>query len=169
MELRSFEAIVQSLNAAGVRYLIAGGMAVVVHGYVRLTMDLDLILDLQEENLRAAVKSLGSLEYRPRAPVPLEQFIDAGIRAQWVREKQLTVFSLFSPVHDKTEIDLFVEAPLDFARAHASAVWIEVAPGLAAPFVSLEDLLELKKQAARPRDILDIEQLKKLGSEKSHG
>ena len=61
MELRSVESIVKSLNAAGVRYLIAGGMAVVAHGYLRLTMDLDLILDLNEENLRAAVGALSEL------------------------------------------------------------------------------------------------------------
>jgi hypothetical protein len=110
MELRSVEEIVRTLNAAGVRYLIAGGMAVVAYGYVRLTMDLDLILDLDEDNLRAATKSLAALDYRPLAPVPLEEFTDAGIRAQWVREKQLRVFTLFSPVHGQTEIDLFVEA-----------------------------------------------------------
>ncbi len=36
MTKRSVEAIVDALNAAGVRYLIAGGLAVVAHGYVRL-------------------------------------------------------------------------------------------------------------------------------------
>ncbi len=34
MKLASFEAIVRSLNAAGVRYLIAGGLAVNAHGYL---------------------------------------------------------------------------------------------------------------------------------------
>ena len=169
MELRSVEAIVQSLNAGGVRYLIAGGMAVVAHGYLRLTMDLDLILDLNDENLRAAVRALSSLGYRPLAPVPFEQFIDAQVRDQWVREKHLTVFSLFSSIHEKTAIDLFVEAPLDFTAAYAVAVWKEVAPGLSAPFVSRDDLLEMKKQAGRPKDLLDIEQLRKLEKEKPNG
>jgi len=166
MELSSVEAVVQTLNAAGVRYLIAGGMAVVAHGYVRLTMDLDLILDLDEDNLRSAVKALASLGYRPQAPVPLEQFIDAEIRALWIRDKQLTVFSLFSSVHEKTEIDIFADAPVDFAKAYASAVWKELAANLSAPFVSLPILLEMKKQAGRPKDLLDIEQLEKLREEK---
>lgn len=47
MERRSVEAIVRALNDAGVRYLIAGGVAVVAHGYVRFTADLDVILDLE--------------------------------------------------------------------------------------------------------------------------
>ena len=122
MELRSVESIVKSLNAAGVRYLIAGGMAVVAHGYLRLTMDLDLILDLNEENLRAAVGALSELLAIAPSPVPFEQFIDAQARDQWVRKQHLTVFSLFRSIHEKTAIDLFVEAPLDFAAAHAAAV-----------------------------------------------
>lgn len=43
MELRSIEAVLGALNAAGVRYLIVGGLAVNAHGYQRATMDLDLV------------------------------------------------------------------------------------------------------------------------------
>ncbi len=67
MEKSSVEAIVRALNEAGVRYLIVGGMAVVAHGYLRFTADLDLILDLQEDNLRRAVAALAGQGYRPRA------------------------------------------------------------------------------------------------------
>ena len=49
--------------------------------------------------------------------------------AQWVRDKHLTVFSLYSPRHALTEIDLFVEPPLDFETAYRSALRKEVAPG----------------------------------------
>ena len=116
MDKSSVEAIVGAMNEAGVRYLIVGGMAVVAHGYVRFTADLDLILDLRDDNLRRAVDALGGQGYRPRAPVPLVDFVDAGKRAQWVREKQLTVFSLDSPRHPRTEVDLFVEAPSTSTR-----------------------------------------------------
>ena len=121
MEKRSVEEIVRALNEAGVRYLIVGGVAVVAHGYLRFTADLDLILDLAEDNLRRAVAALAGEGYRPRAPVPLEAFIDAVNRAQWVRDKQLTVFSLDSSQHPRTEVDLFVEAPFDFDKAYAEA------------------------------------------------
>ena len=39
MERRSIEVIIRALNEAHVRYLIAGGLAVVAHGYVRFTAD----------------------------------------------------------------------------------------------------------------------------------
>jgi hypothetical protein len=109
------------LNEAGVRYLIVGGLAVIAHGYVRLTVDVDLILDLREENLRRAVAALEGLGYTPRAPVPFDQFIDPANRSSWIAERGLTVFSLFSSRHVATEVDLFVEAPLDFDMAYAAA------------------------------------------------
>ena len=77
MEKRSVEAIVGALNAANVRYLVAGGLAVVAHGYVRFTADVDLILDFEPANVTRAMKALGSLGYRPRVPVTLNEFADA--------------------------------------------------------------------------------------------
>jgi|SRR5215469_6953988 len=162
MEVRSIEAIVRALNEAGARYLIAGGLAVLAHGYMRATEDLDLILDLTEENLRKALPALAALGYRPKPPVALELFADAPTRAQWVRDKGLTVFSLFSPAHQTVDIDLFVEEPLDFTRAYTEAARQEIVPGLPAVFVGLQDLLALKRQAGRPKDLVDIQHLEML-------
>jgi hypothetical protein len=47
MEKSSIAAIVRTLNDANIHYLIAGELAAVAHRYVRLTADLDLILDLR--------------------------------------------------------------------------------------------------------------------------
>ena len=118
MERRSVDAIVAALNAANVRYLVAGGLAVVAHGYVRFTADIDLIVDFEPANVARAVTALEGLGYRPRAPVPFGEFVDAQKRAEWVRDKNLTVFSLYSPQHALTEVDLFIEPPLDFDTAY---------------------------------------------------
>ena len=74
-------------------------------------------------------------------------------------KKACSVFNLFSDAHETVEIDLFVEEPFDFEKAYASAVRDDVVPGLAATFVSLEGLLFLKRQAGRPRDLIDVEKL----------
>ena len=162
MERQSIEPIIRALNAEKVRYLVADGLAVVAHGYVRFTADLDLVLDLDEENVRRAIAALTPLRYRPRAPVELAQFADAAARAAWIREKELTVFSLSSPDHPATEIDLFVEPPLDFEQAYASAARMEIAPNITATFVGLDDLIAMKAKAGRPQDLEDIERLKSL-------
>ncbi len=160
MQIESIEAVFRALNDASVRYLIAGGLAVAAHGHLRFTADVDLILDLEDDNTRRALAALASLGYRPRAPVPMEQFADPAMRRRWMAEKGLTVFSLYSPMHQATEVDLFVEAPFDFARAYQSALRVELAPHVAAPFVGYADLVELKRKAARPVDLSDLDQLR---------
>jgi hypothetical protein len=52
MERRSVETIMEALNHAGVRYLVVGGLAVVAHGVVRFTADIDLVLDPEPESRR---------------------------------------------------------------------------------------------------------------------
>ena len=76
--------------------------------------------------------------------------------------RQLTVFSLDSPRHLRTEVDLFVEAPFDFDTAYAEASAMELAPGLSATFVSYDELLRLKNHAGRPKDLDDVARLKAL-------
>ena len=62
-----------------------------------------------------------------------------------------------------TEVDLFVDSPLeDFPLAYARALHMEIAPGVEATVVGLEDLLALKRRAARPKDIEDIKRLQSL-------
>ena len=162
MEKHSIESIVRTLNDHQVKYLIVGGLAVVAHGYVRFTADIDLVLGMEKQNLADAVAALKALNYRPRAPVDFEQFIESQSRKQWVEQKGMTVFSLFSPDHPVTEIDLFVDPPLVFAEAYAKALQLEVSPGISATFCSFEDLINLKSQAGRPQDLEDIKQLRKI-------
>jgi predicted nucleotidyltransferase len=165
MDASSIESIVRTLNEHQVHYLIVGGLAVVAHGYVRFTADVDLILAFDETNLTRAVTALTALDYKPRAPVAFSQFIDPAKRREWQEQKGMTVFSLFSPKHPATEIDLFVESPLDFPAAMARAKQIEVAPGVRAVFCSIQDLIALKAAARRPRDLEDIAQLRRLETE----
>lgn len=167
MQRKSVTALIQALSAADVRYLLVGGLAVVAHGYVRFTADVDVVLDLQDNNVRRAIAALTGLGYRPHAPVPFEDFLDPTKRADWVRDKGLTVFSLSSPEHPATEIDLFVEAPFDFDEAYTRAVRMELAPDVTATFVGLDDLLVLKQRAGRPQDTLDIQQLIALNEDRS--
>jgi len=159
MERRSVETIVGSLNRAGVRYLVVGGLAVVAHGFVRFTADIDLVLDPEPAAMRRAIEALSGLGYRPRAPVPFEDFADPEKRAAWARDKDLAVFSVFSSQHPATEIDLFLDAPFDFERAYSGADRFEVGTGVEATFVSRTDLIAMKRKAGRPQDLKDVAEL----------
>lgn len=106
MKLASLEAVLGALKQHDVRYLIAGGLAVVAHGYGRLTIDVDLVVQLDGDNVRRALDALASLRYRPVAPVAMEQFAESAVREAWVREKNMVVFGLHSPLHPDTPIDI---------------------------------------------------------------
>jgi predicted nucleotidyltransferase len=151
-------AILTSLAAEKVRFLVVGGIAVVLHGHPRFTADLDLVVDLQRENVTTALEVLASKGFRPRPPVPLMSFADPEARRSWIAEKGLTVFSLWSPDAPGTEVDLFVEEPFDFATAYARATFVDLI-GVAVPVLSIGDLIALKRRAARPKDLADVEAL----------
>ena len=162
MKLKSLEIIFKALNKEDVRYLIAGGLAVVAHGYVRFTADIDLILDMEEKNLKKAMRAFGLLGYQPRPPVELEDFIYHDKRSEWIREKGLTVFSLWNPKYPATEIDIFIEPPIIFEKAYASGISFEIVEGLEVKVLGINDLISLKKIAGRVKDLDDVEKLKAL-------
>jgi len=153
--------IFAALEHARVRYLVVGGVAVVLHGHPRFTADLDLVLHLEAENIRRAMEVLGKLGYRPRAPVPAESFADKASRRSWIETKGLTVFSLWSPSHPLTAVDIFVEEPFPFEEAYSRSLRADLGD-ISVQVVSLEDLIALKRAAGRPKDLQDIEVLKSL-------
>ena len=165
MKLRNIENIFKSLNKADVRYLLAGGLAVVAHGYLRFTADIDIVLGMDKDNLIRAVQVFDSLGYGPRAPVELHDFINPEKRSEWIEKKGLTVFSLWNPDEPATEIDIFVESPLDFDNAYSSGKDFDISTDIEVKVLSLEDLVFLKKKAGRPKDLEDIRKLNALYEE----
>ena len=164
MEVRSIETIVKALNDAKVKYLIVGGVAVVAHGYERFTRDLDLVIGLERKNIICGLRALIGIGYQLRIPVTPEQFADPKLREEWRREKNMVVLQLWSDIHRRTPIDVFVYEPFDFKKELAHARREPVFGKESAAIVSYETLLDLKKSAGRSQDLLDIEKLRKLHS-----
>ena len=161
MTKASLELLIRGLNGAEVRYLVVGGLAVNAHGYMRLTLDVDLILGFAEANLRAGLKVLKGMGYKPMVPVDLEDFSDENNRRSWHEEKHMVAFPVRSEAHRDTNVDLFVTDPLGFDEAYQRAESFELAPDVAVRICSYDDLVRLKKAAGRPKDLLDLEQLRK--------
>jgi hypothetical protein len=155
------EQVLEALERGGVRYLVVGGVAVVLHGHLRTTADLDLVVSLEAGNARRAVAALASLGFTPRAPVPAEQFADAAVRQGWIEEKGLTVFTLWSERQPGLEVDLFVSEPFDFEAAWSRRVTVQL-DSTRATVAGLDDLLALKRSAGRPQDLADVAALELL-------
>jgi hypothetical protein len=158
MKLADVEAILRALNDANVRYLIVGGLAVIAHGYVRLTLDADIVLDLSTENVRRAMDALEAIGYRPLVPVVAAEFADEEKRRKWIEEKRMIVFQMHNPSRESTRLDIFVSEPFPFYDAYGKALWEEVAR-VRAPIVPYEQLIRLKRAAGRSQDLIDVEHL----------
>ena len=152
--------ITTALNEASVRYVVVGGLAVVAHGYVRATMNVDLVIDLNRENLVKALGALESIGFCPRLPVSNEQFADPEMREQWINQKHMRVFPLWNPAAPALVIDVFVKSPFDFDAEYQKAVWINLDDDLPIPFVAKDSLIRMKEEAGRLKDLDDIEHLK---------
>jgi len=158
MKLLSFEAITNILNEADVRYIVAGGLAVNAHGYLRFTKDVDFVIQLVPENISRTFAALKTLGYKPNIPITAEQFSDNEQRESWIQDKGMQVLPFWSDQHRETSIDVFVSEPFDFETEYENSL-VKPLGTANVHFVSIPTLISMKAIANRPQDLLDIEQL----------
>lgn len=159
MTKASFDAIVRALHDAGVPFIVVGGIAVIHHGYGRVTQDVDLVIRLERDVILRTFTALAAIGYHPAVPITPAQFADATNRETWKREKGMKVLKFWSDRHRDTPLDVFIDEPFDFPREYAAAAVRESLPGLPIHIVSLSTLLEMKRMAGRPQDLADIDEL----------
>jgi hypothetical protein len=160
MKLASFEAIVRALGDAGVRYLVAGGLAVNAHGLLRFTKDADFVIQLVPDNILRTFAALRSIGYRPLVPVTAEQFADQATREGWIRDKGMQVLQFWSNQHQETPIDVFVTDPFPFDEEYDRALIKPLYGTIEVRFVSIRTLIRMKEAAGREQDRVDIEHLR---------
>jgi len=157
--------IFRQLAKEGVRYLVAGGLAMNLHGIPRMTADVDLFVDLEMSNLvrfLAAVKALG---FVPAAPVPAESLADPSARDAWRREKNMLVLGFTNPARPAIGLDVFIFEPVPFGPAWDRRKRVRVEEGtLEIPVTSEADLIAMKEGTGRLQDASDVKVLRrKLG------
>ena len=161
-----YERLFAQLAEANVRYVVVGGVAVVLQGYPRLTADLDLVVDLEPENVRRAISVLETSGLQPFVPVRAADFADPAIRRDWVENKNMKVFSMRDPRNPVLTVDLFVREPIPFEDLWARATRVEVG-GHAVPIASIADLILMKRAVGRPQDMIDVENLETIQRERA--
>ena len=156
-----FLAILNELHDRGVDFVIVGGVAVALHGGSRVTFDLDVVPSLAPDSWRTTVDLLWSLGARPRIPEPLERIRDVEQVRRWRSDKNMLALNFRTP-DGRAEVDLLVAESDGFESLHqrAVAVTVDERTFLVA---SIDDLIAMKGRSGRPRDLLDIEDLRTIG------
>ena len=162
------EQMLGALTQRGVRFVVAGGVAVVLHGIERTTMDLDIALDLAPDNVRRFAEAAAALGLRPLVPVPVEALADPRMVRLMVEEKNAIVFQIADPDMPLRKIDVFLTEQLGYGCLAEDAVTVDI-PGIPIRVVSLVRLLALKRAVDPPRDkdVFDIRAIERLLAEGS--
>lgn len=156
--------IFQALAKANAQYLVVGGVALNLHQVIRATVDLDLIVHLDPDNVRAFVGVMTALGFRPKAPVNPTDLAIAEKREEWIVEKGMIVFSFVNPSNPMEIIDVFVREPRPFQELYRRRYDVK-AFNTTIPVIGIDDLIALKKEAGRPKDLYDIKMLKEKKAE----
>lgn len=164
-EVIPYEEVFQALNKAKVDYLVCGGTAVVIFGFARLTVDLDLIVSLEKKNLSKLYDTLLDLGYRIRIPIKKSEFIQKEILAKLAKEKNMKVVSFYDPKDNFKAIDIGVNLP-NIDQILRKKKFVK-ARNFNIPVISMNDLIKMKEDLGRPKDIIDAENLKKIKQEKN--
>lgn len=143
-----FRDFLEALRRWQVRYVLVGGYSVILHGYSRTTGDMDIWVD----KTRANYDRLANAFYEfgmPTFDMTPENFLDN------------PNFDVFTFGRQPVAIDIITAIKgLDFTTTYNQAKDVEV-EGLSVRLIHYNDLLKAKQAAGRPRDINDLDNLKR--------
>jgi predicted nucleotidyltransferase len=134
-----------ALNQAGAKYLVIGGVACVLHGYVRATTDVDILIARTKANAERVLRGLATVGY--------------GFAAEWSASEILA--RPITVIGDDPAVDVFTVAwrvKYDDAAKRSSEVSLG---GVTIPLIGIEDLIETKR-TGRLQDAADIEVLEEI-------
>jgi hypothetical protein len=150
MDPTPFESALAALSRAEVRYLVVGGVACALNGFVRTTEDIDILVDAEPENLRRMIDAL------------------AGIGEGYARELRVEDFA-----DEEGAVRLVEDFPIDIFVRMGGQHYADLLPNMKLregdppiPFVDAEGLIRLKSKSLRPQDRIDVEALRRLAGEK---
>ncbi|MGB7068849.1 MAG: nucleotidyltransferase [Pyrinomonadaceae bacterium] len=142
---QDFKELFRSLNAKGVEYLLIGGYAVIIHGYVRNTNDIDIAVSNDSENIARCLEALvdfgfGGPELKKALTSTKKNVVRMGVEPM------------------KIEILNYLNG-VDFNVAYSRRLNTTI-EDINVNVISLGDLIANKEDVGRLQDLLDVEKLK---------
>jgi hypothetical protein len=144
-----------ALDRNNVRYALAGGYAVALHGAVRGTVVIDLVINWNLKNIRSAETALQELGLVSRLPITADDVF--GFRDEYIRNRNLVAWNFYHPEDASRLVDIIITDDLKGKRRQTFRT-------LDGPVqvLGIRDLIKMKRAGGRPQDLADIEALEKL-------
>jgi hypothetical protein len=144
---KDFKDLIRIFNRNGVEYLLVGGYAFGVHARARATNDLDLFIRSSASNSRAIFKALCEFG-APLHGMTTKDFQDGESGLQFGQEPH--------------RVDILQRiSGVDFEEAWKARVAATIEGDTPINVISREHLLQNKRAAKRPKDLLDVKEIEK--------
>jgi len=157
-----YEEIISALLEADVDFIVGGGVACVLHGVERVTMDVDIAVATDPENFSRFIGVMEDLGLKPRVPVDPRTLLDDRVLDNIINEKHALVFSFLDPDLPTRHVDIFLRNDLNHEALSPHVETVQFR-GRVLKVVSKQKLLDIKLAISPPRtkDRIDIEFLQK--------
>ncbi len=143
----------QSLEKQKVNYAIVGGYAVALHGAVRGTVDIDLVIQWEKDQLIRVEQCMQNLGLLSRLPIDAEELFS--FRNEYINNRHLIAWNFYHPNDASKQIDVIInydlkKQPVVEKKINSQSINI----------LNRNDLIKMKQTSNRPQDIEDIKALK---------
>lgn len=149
-----------------VDFIVCGGVALVIQGGERMTLDLDLSVDMHHKNIKRFSNTMSVLGLEPRVPVPAEALLDPEAIDTMIKKKRALVFTFIDTENPFRQINIFLTDEHSFKYLSTDIDSIPM-DGRIIKTLTRRRLLAMKEAISPPRDkdLLDIKILRQLINE----
>jgi predicted nucleotidyltransferase len=147
--------VIRALVKHNIKYALVGGYAVALHGAVRGTVDVDIVIALTKTSLEDAESALGEIGLQSRIPVTAADVYQ--FRKEYIENRNLAAWSFINPDNPIEVVDILITEDVKNLKTVTRQAF-----GMKIKVAAIPDLIKLKKKSARPQDIEDIRVLEKL-------
>ncbi|MEW6087101.1 MAG: nucleotidyl transferase AbiEii/AbiGii toxin family protein [bacterium] len=146
--MKTYEELLEKLSENNIKYILVGGLAVDLCGFSRATEDVDILIESSKENINSLLKCLESFGEGSAKELKIEDFTP---EEGCIRINEDFPLDIFTIMTGNTYNDL-----LPYSEIFITENKIEIR------YLNKEGLIKLKKHSVRPKDQLDVKELKRL-------
>ncbi len=154
--------ILDEMLKNNIDFIICGGLASIYHGVERMTMDIDISLNFEKNNVKKFINIMKKLKMVPRVPEPPESLLDKDRVEYFIKEKNALVFTFIDIDIPFKQIDVFLTKKNSYDVLINDIIEVNIGDKKA-KLITINKLIEMKEgiHPKREKDKLDIIELKK--------